>query len=63
MKEYSDEVILNCVRARKGFIFKFLEERYLPMVRLIVVRLGGTNEDAKDIFQDGLVVIMKVCIY
>jgi RNA polymerase sigma factor (sigma-70 family) len=58
MKEYSDEVILNSLKARQGFVVKFMEERYLPMIRLMVVKLGGSSEDAKDIFQDGLEIIL-----
>jgi RNA polymerase sigma factor (sigma-70 family) len=30
----------------------------MPMVRLIVTRMGGTSEDAKDIFQDGLMIML-----
>lgn len=29
------------------------------MIRLMVIRLGGTTEDAKDIFQDGLMIMLE----
>lgn len=60
MKEYSDEEILCCLKARQSFVVRFLEERYLPMIRLMVVKMGGTSEEAKDIFQDGLVIILEM---
>jgi RNA polymerase sigma factor (sigma-70 family) len=31
----------------------------MPMIRLMVIRLGGTTEDAKDIFQEGLMIMLE----
>lgn len=31
----------------------------MPMIRLIVYPNGGTNEDAHDIFQDGLIIMLE----
>ena len=59
MTEYSDKEIIECLKARDGDAVRFLLNRYMPMIRLMVVQLGGTNEDAKDIFQDALLVILK----
>ncbi|HOU02663.1 MAG TPA: sigma-70 family RNA polymerase sigma factor [Bacteroidales bacterium] len=33
--------------------------RYLPMIRLMVTRSGGSSEDAKDIFQESLIIILE----
>ena len=59
MKEFSDKEILDCLRSRKSLVVRYLSKRYLPMIRLMVYNLGGTGEDAKDIFQDGLVIILE----
>jgi RNA polymerase sigma factor (sigma-70 family) len=31
----------------------------MPMVRLLVTHMGGTSEDAKDIFQDGIMIMLE----
>jgi RNA polymerase sigma factor (sigma-70 family) len=59
MKEYSDEEILVNLKAGQRFIFNFLEDRYLPMIRLMVLRMGGNSEDAKDIYQEGILTILR----
>ncbi len=59
MKEFSDKEIIECLRSRQSYVVRYLSDRYLPMIRLMVTQLGGTSEDAKDIFQDGLVIILE----
>ena len=38
---------------------KFLSENYMPVIRLMVFQGGGSAEDASDIFQDGLIIILE----
>lgn len=59
MKEFSDKEIVECLKARQSYVVRYLSERYLPMIRLMVTNMGGTSEDAKDIFQDGLVIMLE----
>lgn len=59
MKEFSDKEIVDCLRARQSYVVRYLSEQYLPMIRLMVTNMGGTSEDAKDIFQDGLVIMLE----
>ncbi len=59
MKEFSDKEIIECLRTRQSYVVRYLSERYLPMIRLMVTSMGGTSEDAKDIFQDGLVIMLE----
>jgi len=40
-------------------VVRYLWNRYMPMVRLIVTHMGGNSEDAKDIFQDGLMIMLE----
>ncbi len=59
MKEYTDSEIIECLRNRQSYVVRYLWDRYIPMVRLLVTRMGGTSEDAKDIFQDGLMIMLE----
>ena len=51
--------ILSCLRNRESNVVRFLWDRYISMVRLIVTRSGGTSEDAKDIFQESLMIMLE----
>lgn len=59
MIEFSDKEIIECLRSRQSYVVRYLSDRYLPMIRLMVTQLGGTSEDAKDIFQDGLIIMLE----
>ena len=59
MKEYSDKEIIECLRDRQGYVVRYLFDRYLPMIRLMVSQMGGSGEDARDIFQDGLIIVLE----
>lgn len=59
MKDYSDTEIITSLRNRESKAVSFLWNRYMPMVRLIVIRNSGSAEDAKDIFQESLMIILE----
>jgi len=59
LKEYTDSEIIECLRNRQSYVVKYLSDRYLPMIRLMVTQMGGTSEDARDIFQEGLMIILE----
>jgi len=59
MREYSDSEIIECLRNRQSHVVKYLFDRYLPMIKLMIFRMGGSTEDAKDIFQDGLLILIE----
>ena len=59
MKEYTDKEIIECLRNRQSYVVHYLSDRYMPMIRLLVYEKGGTNEDARDIFQDGLIIMLE----
>jgi RNA polymerase sigma factor (sigma-70 family) len=58
VKDYSDEEIIDCLRKRQSYVVRNLSDRYMPMIKLMVYQLGGTMEDARDIFQDGLIIML-----
>ena len=59
MKEYSDNEIIECLRNRQSYVVHYLSDRYIPMIRLMVYQKGGSIEDARDIFQDGLIIMLE----
>jgi RNA polymerase sigma factor (sigma-70 family) len=59
VKEYTDIEIIECLRNRQSYVVHYLSDRYLPMIRLMVTQLGGTPDDAKDIFQEGLMIMLE----
>jgi RNA polymerase sigma factor (sigma-70 family) len=59
VKEYTDEEIVECLRNRQSYVVRHLSDRYMPMIRLMVYQMGGTIEDARDIFQDGLIIMLE----
>jgi RNA polymerase sigma factor (sigma-70 family) len=59
VKEYTDNEIIECLRNRQSYVVRYLSDRYLPMIRLLITRMGGTSEDAKDIFQEGLMIMLE----
>ena len=59
MKEYTDSEILQCLKKRQSHVVRYLFNRYMPMIRLMVTQMGGTVEDAKDVFQDGLIIMLE----
>jgi len=59
VKEYTDQEIIECLRNRQSYVVRYLSDRYMPMIRLLVYRMGGTIEDAHDIFQDGLIIMLE----
>jgi RNA polymerase sigma factor (sigma-70 family) len=59
VKEYSDNEILECLRNRQSYVVHYLSDRYMPMIRLMVNQMGGSTDDARDIFQDGLIIMLE----
>ena len=59
VKEYTDNEIIECLRNRQSYVVHWLSDRYMPMIRLMIYQKGGTNEDARDIFQDGLIIMLE----
>ncbi|MBW6492075.1 MAG: sigma-70 family RNA polymerase sigma factor [Lentimicrobium sp.] len=59
MIHYSDEAIVEGLRLRSDFIIKYMYQELFPMIRYLVVKNSGNDEDAEDVFQDGLIVVFK----
>jgi RNA polymerase sigma factor (sigma-70 family) len=59
VKEFSDSEIIECLRKRQNHVVKYLSDRYLPMIRMMVFQNGGNADDANDIFQDALIIMLE----
>jgi len=59
LKEYTDREIIESLRKREGHVVHYMAVNYLPVIRLMVIQTGGTAEDAKDIFQEGLMIMIE----
>ncbi|MCD6658854.1 MAG: sigma-70 family RNA polymerase sigma factor [Lentimicrobium sp.] len=59
MIHYSDEAIIEGLRLRSDYIIKYMYQEMFPMIRYLVVKNSGNDEDAEDVFQDGLIIVFK----
>lgn len=59
MKEFTDSEIIDCLKNRESYVVQYLSDRYLPLIRFMVHQTGGTTEDAFDVFQDALIILLE----
>jgi len=59
MEKYSDREILEGLKNRQRAVVLFVTNEYLSMITYMVKRMGGSNQDAEDIFQEALMVVLK----
>jgi RNA polymerase sigma factor (sigma-70 family) len=57
MIHYSDEAILEGLRLRSDYIINFIYKDFFPLIKFLVIQNGGSDEDAEDIFQDGIIIL------
>lgn len=57
MIHYSDEAIVEGLRLRSDYIINFIYREFFPLIKFLVTENGGSEEDAEDIFQDGIIII------
>lgn len=59
MKDISTEQILDGIINNNSFIIQYVYRKFFVMVRDYILNHGGREEDARDIFQDGIMVIYE----
>jgi RNA polymerase sigma factor (sigma-70 family) len=59
VKQYSIEEIIQGIRKRNNQVFKHLYKAVYPSARAWVRSMNGNEEDAKDIFQEALIVLYR----
>jgi len=58
MKKYTDQEIIQGLKSGETFAVKYLAKEFLPTIRYYISKNNGEEEDAKDIFQDALFIII-----
>ena len=60
MEKSNDQHIIDGIRNRDDVAFKYLQVKFQDSIRLMVVEMGGTQEDAKDVFSEGLIALIRL---
>jgi len=60
MEKFSDQHIIDSIRKRDDRAFKYLQVKFQDSIRLMVTELGGSPEDAKDVFSEGLIALIHL---
>jgi RNA polymerase sigma factor (sigma-70 family) len=56
---YSNEEIIDGIRNRDNAILLYIYKTFYPMVRELVVRNHGKADEAKDVFQEAMVILFR----
>jgi len=59
MKKYTDQEIIQGLKSGESYAVKYLASDYLPVIRYYISKNNGNEEDAKDIFQDALYIVIE----
>jgi len=59
MKNYTDQEIIQGLKSGESYAVKHLAKEHLPVIRYFISKNNGSDEDAKDIFQDALFIIIE----
>lgn len=60
MDNYNDKHIIESIRKREDVAFKYLQVKFQDSIRLMVMEMGGSSEDAKDVFSEGLIALIRL---
>ncbi len=58
MKPFTDQQLIEGLKKRNNHVVQFILEEYSPMIEYMVEKMGGSTEDANDIFQESLIIII-----
>jgi RNA polymerase sigma factor (sigma-70 family) len=56
---YTVEAILEGLKTSDSNVLEYVYKKYFPIVRFFVIKNSGTDEDAKDVFQESIILIYK----
>lgn len=58
MIHYSDYAIMEGLRLNSDFIIRYVYKEFFPTIKYLIKNNGGHEEDAEDVFQETLLVIL-----
>jgi RNA polymerase sigma factor (sigma-70 family) len=56
---YTVEAILEGLKTSDSNVLEYVYKKYFPVVRFFVIKNSGTDEDAKDVFQEAVIILYK----
>ncbi len=59
MTKYTDQQILNSLKHRENHVVAYIAKKYLPMIEHMLRELDWDDDEAKDLFQEALIIIIK----
>ncbi len=59
MQQYTTQEILKGILENNSIIVQFIYDRYFHEIKKFIEKFGGNNDDALDVFQDGIIVIYE----
>lgn len=59
MSEYTVEEIINGIKTRDSCVLQFIYRNYYHSIHHFIINNSGSQEDAKDIFQESIIVIYR----
>ncbi len=59
MIHYSDSAIIEGLKLNSDFIIKYVYKEFFPTIKFLIKKNTGIDEDAEDIFQESLLIILK----
>jgi RNA polymerase sigma factor (sigma-70 family) len=59
MEKYTDREIIRGLESGESFAVKYLAKEFLPVITYFISKNSGNDEDAKDVFQDALFIIIE----
>lgn len=59
MIHFSDRAIVEGLKLNSDYIIKHVYQEYFPTIKYLIKKNTGNDEDAEDIFQESLIVVLK----
>lgn len=60
MRSFTDDIVINGIRNRDDAVFKYIQVKFQDSIRLMVMEMGGSPEDAQDVFNEGLIALIRL---
>jgi len=57
MVHFTVEAVIEGIKTSDTEVLQYIYKKYYPTIKFFVIKNSGTNEDAKDVFQESLILI------
>lgn len=58
-KSYSETSLIRGIRNHDSAALEFVYDEYFPMIEAFVIRNSGNKDEAKDVFQEAMIIVYK----